>query len=228
MGAINDIYDFQRVCGYAPDRDPLVELALNFQASPNQAQIRQTARKLVDSVVLNEDGYQRFIAATQDEVNREKAQYDLLVPPQHDKPLRKFYQLVKTYEPDAYRAILPVRTTIGCLDDATFAEIVLDYIPRLEEQISIRDQIEYITIDHILCRMVRAQLIMLDDLHHDLRVGRGDQAKIDLWHTRYRNSYIWILCAAHHEDWYQIWLTINFRDTFNEKFWSLREFGGGS
>ena len=73
MGAINDLYDFQRVCGYASDRDILLELALNAGLARSMNQLEQAARELVDSVVLNEEGYQRFIAATQDEVDRDKA-----------------------------------------------------------------------------------------------------------------------------------------------------------
>ncbi len=219
MGAINDLYDFQRVCGYAPDRDVLLELALNAGFAQSIDQLELAARELVDSVVLNEEGYQRFIAATQDEVDRDKAQFDFLVPPKHKKAVRKFYQLVKAYEPDAYRAILPFRTILGCLDDATFDEIVVDYIPRLEYQISISDTSRIINIDHILCRTVRAQLIQLNDLLQDFQAGKGDQAKIDLWSMRYRNSYIRILRAAHHEEWYDMWpAEANFRNAFNTMF----------
>ena len=53
----------------------------------------------------------------------------------------------------------------------------------------------------------------------DFQAGKGDQAKIDLWSMRYRNSYIRILRAAHHEEWYDMWpAEANFRNAFNTMF----------
>lgn len=225
MAGITDLSDFFALKGEPLTGTYEMRLTLNMLIFPKK--VEDMAKELVDSVVKDEAFYQRFVAATEEQVKQDAAQFEQVVPEPHKILLKRFYQGFNTLNPEAYQQIKPYRTALGYLDDRAFKIFITNFIPVIKAKIkggnTVLNLTRHLETDNIYCHIVRGlsvgalSMIQCNEFNHSPITPQLEQ----LWFDRYRNCYVRLLHQVDPDRWYQFdFGKINLRRYFDQTFFN--------
>ena len=203
--AINDIRDYVELNPNGVGMLDLLELNSN---NPDEqfSFINSLAHQLVEDVACNDAAFERFVAATQEQVEADAAKFDSEVPTARCATINKLLALILATSPEAYRLVTPFATALGSLNDNVFQGVIEVYTAELEQRLTqAQDASEVTCKDDILCNLIQALGMhmqqLMGELSGSMRLYTPDEQR---WHERFRNCYLRWLHAVDAQSWYEV------------------------